>query len=169
MSLKRLFVFAVAFMLAVIPAQANKIEDRYEAERDKLFEFKSEAEGRKFVEEHSSWRAPDGFAIPYTICSDENPACVYDQVTLTLDAPFAYRGVYQAERNLAYCLSTGCDGAVQPNPILGCAWRIVITSSGSPKVDQTDTDNLETECGRLSSVERDAAQSQATQLSKHVD
>lgn len=78
--------------------------------------------------------------------------------------PLALRGDYQGQRNVAYCLSDGCDGAVMKKPITSCAWRIVIVGSGSPKVDQIDTNNLKNACGRLDETERQAAAAQAATL-----
>lgn len=62
-------------------------------------------------------------------------------------------GDYQAQRNLAYTLST----STPYNPILGCAWHMVIVESGSPQVDQSDTQNQEFFCGKLNKEERKAA------------
>lgn len=77
------------------------------------------------------------------------------------DWPGAWRGDYQGQRNVSFCLSSGCDGAVKENPVGGCAWRIIIMASGSPKVDDTDTQNHKLYCGRLTNVERAAAHAQA--------
>lgn len=78
--------------------------------------------------------------------------------------PLAWRGDYQGQRNVAFCLRDGCDGAVRTNPITGCAWRMVIVGSGSPKVDTSDTLNLKTDCSRLDAVEREAATAQAARM-----
>jgi len=59
----------------------------------------------------------------------------------------ALAGDYQAQRNLAYYLSTGADGH-SINPILGCAWRIVILKSKHAKADATDTNNKSFYCDR---------------------
>ncbi|UYO38577.1 hypothetical protein KQX62_17915 [Rhodopseudomonas palustris] len=78
--------------------------------------------------------------------------------------PLAWRGDYQGQRNIAFCLRDGCDGAIRTNPITGCAWRMVIVASGSPKVDSSDTLNLKTDCGKLDAVEREAASAQAARM-----
>lgn len=72
----------------------------------------------------------------------------------------ALSGDYQAQRNLAYTLSTGIPNDI----ILGCAWRIVIIESGSTQVDQSDTGNKTAYCGKLSEDELAAAQAQAKTL-----
>ena len=82
--------------------------------------------------------------------------------------PKAYRRDYQSQRNVAFCLSRGCDDAVVRNPILGCAWRIVIVASGSPKIDQTDTSNLKIDCSKIDKLEMQAAMSQADVLLRRI-
>lgn len=77
----------------------------------------------------------------------------------------AYSGDYQAQRNLAYTLTTG----IPNNPILGCAWRIVIVESGSESVDQSDTGNKKFDCdSKLSPEELAAAEAQAANIRKKI-
>ena len=76
----------------------------------------------------------------------------------------ALSGDYQAQRNLAYTLST----SIPFNPILGCAWRIVIVESGSSQVDQSDTGNKAFYCDKLSADELLAAQAQAEKLTRQM-
>jgi hypothetical protein len=108
----------------------------------------------------------DSAADHLGLCLSANSAanCKIDQEKFKKEYPLAYKGDYQAQRNAAYCLFTGCDGAIRQNQILGCAWRIVIIASGSPKVDGSDTANLKYNCGQLSEVEFIAAKSQASRI-----
>jgi hypothetical protein len=76
----------------------------------------------------------------------------------------ALSGDYQAQRNLAYILTTG----IPHNPILGCAWRIVIVQSGSPQVDQSDTGNKKFACGKLTTDGLAAAEAQAKKLQAKI-
>lgn len=103
-------------------------------------------------------------------CSDPagNPNCVKMVDQLGADNRKAWKGDYQAQRNVAFCLSDGCDGMLIPNRSLGCAWRIIIIGSGSPKVDSTDTGNLKVYCSRLDAAERSAAQAQAAAIFRAV-
>lgn len=39
------------------------------------------------------------------------------------------RGDYGAQRNVAFCMKTSCDGAVQIDVVAACAWRTVIVAS----------------------------------------
>lgn len=97
-------------------------------------------------------------------CSVDTASCDQTKSNFKEWLPAAYKGDYQSQRNVAYCLSTGCDGAILRKPIKGCAWRIAIVGSGSAEVDQSDTMNLEVECGKLTAVEREAAAGQATRI-----
>lgn len=77
----------------------------------------------------------------------------------------ALAGDYQAQRNLAYTLTT----STPHNPILGCAWRIVIVESGSAQVDQSDTGNKQFDCDKkLNQDEINAAKAQAKELQKKI-
>lgn len=79
----------------------------------------------------------------------------------------AKTGDYQAQRNVAYWLSGGYAGAPPLNPVLACAWRIVILESGSTSVDSTDVSNKKLYCDRkLDADGVKAAQAQARTLQK---
>lgn len=81
----------------------------------------------------------------------------------------AMAGDYQAQRNLAYWLSGGYNGAPPQNPILACAWRLVILESGSRQVDSGDVSNKQLYCDkRLAPDERKAAEAQAAKLRKSI-
>lgn len=74
--------------------------------------------------------------------------------------PTAFRGNYQGQRNVAFCLSTGCDDAVNQDYIAACAWRMVIIGAADKRMDRSDRMNLDTYCGgtRVDTTERaDAA------------
>ena len=75
----------------------------------------------------------------------------------------AMKGNYQAQRNLAYSLASTWPSG-QKNPILGCAWYLVILQSGSPKVDETDINNVKVYCSQLDDLSRIAAENQAAAL-----
>lgn len=78
----------------------------------------------------------------------------------------AFNGDYQAQRNLAYTLATG----IPHNPILACAWRIVIVESGAMQVDQSDIGNKAADCDRkLDADGITAARAQAKSLQEQID
>lgn len=80
----------------------------------------------------------------------------------------AFKKDYQAQRNVAYLLSKGND-AVFPDPIAACAWRMVITDSGSPKVDASDHANSRVFCDRIDAARRAEARSIATVIAKRIE
>lgn len=81
----------------------------------------------------------------------------------------ALAGDYKAQRNVAYWLTGGNNGTPPINPILGCAWRLVILKSGSPSVDSSDVSNKQLYCDkRLDADSRKAAEAQAEKLLKQI-
>lgn len=100
--------------------------------------------------------------------ADETTSCKKMIARLEADNRKAWKGDYQGQRNVAFCFSDGCNNMVLPNRSLGCAWRIVIIASGSPKVDSTDIGNLKVYCGKLDAAERSAAQAQAATLFRTI-
>lgn len=79
----------------------------------------------------------------------------------------AFKGDYQAQRNFAYALTS--KGWWGHNPVLGCAWRMVILVSGSSRVDETDVANKRLYCDeRLDRNGLAASQAQAEQLYRRV-
>lgn len=80
----------------------------------------------------------------------------------------ANKGDYQAQRNLAYGYSAFPYEGQQLNPLLGCAWYLVILNSGSEKIHQGDIGNAKVYCGKLSPVEQKTATQQARTIYKRV-
>jgi hypothetical protein len=102
----------------------------------------------------------------------DSAACKADQQEFLKWYPRAVRGDYQGQRNVAFMLggrSAGQPtGAIAANKITACAWRMVIVTSGSLKVNDGDTFNLKHDCGKLDDVERQAAAAQATLISSRI-
>lgn len=110
---------------------------------------------------------------PVTLClgptGEEHDMCRFHALEMRAKIwPLAWRGDYQAARNMAYCLGDSCGGAVTTNPIQACAWRIVVLVSGDPEVDQSDTRNMDRACDRLEQAERVAAEASAKRISEAV-
>ena len=75
---------------------------------------------------------------------------------------------YQAQRNLAYYLTTG-EAGVKADPVMACAWRIVILKSGHPQADASDTGNKQSDCDRkLTPEQLRQAEAQAASLVKRI-
>lgn len=83
--------------------------------------------------------------------------------------PRALRGNYDAQRNVAFCFLTGCDGAIVQDRPRGCAWRAIIIASGSPKIDTSDRANFDGSCrGKLTGSEATAFGSQYELLFRRI-
>lgn len=99
------------------------------------------------------WRPATDYLMMSTDCTsaDDPKRCQMILDIWTRDYTDAIAGKYQGQRNVAYCLTTGCDDlygtALRKNPVLGCAWRVVIINSGHLDADTTDTANLKLYCG----------------------
>ncbi len=80
----------------------------------------------------------------------------------------ALAGDYQAQRNLAFSLSSGFEG-YQQDPVEACAWRIVILKSEHSEADASDTNNKDSDCERkLSPEQLSEAEARADALLKKI-
>lgn len=100
--------------------------------------------------------------------SKQPGSCQYSRDVWVKEYGEAVKGEYQGQRNVAYCLSTGCHGAIRVNKMLGCAWRFVILESGHLSADSSDTSNLDYYCGpeNVDKAERRAAEAQSRRMLK---
>jgi len=80
----------------------------------------------------------------------------------------AMKGDYQAQRNLAYGYASWPYKGQTKNPILGCAWYLVVLHSGSPRIDQGDIGNVSVYCDKLDTKSQAAANGQARLLFKQI-
>ena len=101
-------------------------------------------------------------------CIDDNEWCKHALVQFRKWYPKALRGDYQAQRNVAFYLWEGGDGAVVKNRVASCTWRMIILSSGSTKIDDSDTGWVETCKEKLSSAEWLAVSGQLQNLLPRV-
>jgi hypothetical protein len=152
------WAIALLAALAAAPAAADPMDDIYGAPDP-------DAAARAYVEANRSPSLPDGYTLPYLACDDHE--CLMTQAKLTYELPLAYQGDYQSQRNVAYCLTFGCE-AFRPALVLGCAWRVVIQASGSVEVDDSDTLNLRDCLGRIDTLQVATAKAQAGRLFKAI-
>lgn len=78
--------------------------------------------------------------------ADSDSTCVFERGVLREQWPQALAGHYPSQRNVAFCLSNGCYGAVRVDRVLACAWRIVILGSGVPQIEDSDRANYSAAC-----------------------
>ena len=105
--------------------------------------------------------AAETFMRGFCPAGDQQVECEYNLQTFPEDYAGAVAGDYQGQRNVAFCLATGCQGAVEQRPVLACAWRKVILASAHLELDQGDFMSHRNACANLSGVEHAVAYSQA--------
>ena len=98
------------------------------------------------------------------LTGDDRQWCEMARKRFPEDYAKAWQGDYQAQRNVAYMLGRQSYGAVRVDPIEGCAWRWVISTSGHPSAGTGDTSNLQMECGKLSQTEQQIARARADRI-----
>jgi hypothetical protein len=96
--------------------------------------------------------SPDTFLAACINTSHEG-LCNATRENFTRDYKKARQGDYPAQRNVAFCLSTGCDGAVVTDATEGCAWRMVIQGTNVRK-EPTERMSYSGECGSLANGNR---------------
>jgi hypothetical protein len=78
------------------------------------------------------------------------------------ELPKARQGDYIAQREVSFCLVSGCSGAVVVDPVAACAWLNVIAIG--KKGDATDEHNLKATCSSLSDPDQAKALEQAKKM-----
>jgi hypothetical protein len=103
-----------------------------------------------------------------TICmvTSNEETCEATKQQLKQDWRKAIAGSYEAQRNIAFCLSSGCDGAMTVNPIDGCAWRMVIQASPAKK-QNTELRSYRQDC-RLGNADRRQALAKAEDMYRSI-
>lgn len=72
----------------------------------------------------------------------------------------ARQGSYIAQREVAFCLATGCHGAVRQDIVEACSWFNLVVNH--QKADVTDRVNLRIYCAHLSEEEKASAKASAS-------
>lgn len=93
--------------------------------------------------------------------------CETQKIQFAQDFKQANAGDYAAQRNVAFCLAKGCDGAVAVDKINACTWRMIIQGAPNQKTE-ADRWSYDADCGSLSNADRKAALSQAEKLFKRI-
>ncbi|TCR69984.1 hypothetical protein [Bosea sp. BK604] len=97
-------------------------------------------------------------------CPVSNEACANSKASFEQVFPLAIKGDVKALRQVALCLVSGCDGAVQAEPIAGCSWRIVVAAAVYPQVDEDDLSLMINDCKILNQTEMQSARNHAATL-----
>jgi len=114
----------------------------------------------------SAQSLPDAQAFMKGFCpaGDKKSECDYNLETFPQDYAGAVAGDYQGQRNVAFCLSNGCAGAVDQRPALACAWRKVILASAHFGIGESDFMSHRNDCGSLEGTRHAVAVSQAREI-----
>jgi hypothetical protein len=80
----------------------------------------------------------------------------------------AKKGDYQAQRNLAFGYASLPYKGQEKNPLLACAWYLVVLHSGSPKLGEGDVGNVNVYCGRLTDTSLAASTGQARVIFRQI-
>jgi hypothetical protein len=91
--------------------------------------------------------------------SQDRPYCEKQKTNLAAAWPKANAGDYMSQRGVAFCLLSGCSGAVEIDLKAACVWQIVIL--GTEKSDSSDTANFRQACRRLDAADLSDAEAQA--------
>ena len=95
--------------------------------------------------------------------------CATSQVIFAnRDWPKAWQGDYQGQRNAAFCRSNSCDGAVQLNQAEACAWRAIILAAHIDESNDTDSTNLNIDCGKLDEAGAALATTKAESMFRRI-
>jgi len=78
----------------------------------------------------------------------------------------AHKGDHGAQVTVAFCLSTGCRGAVIIDKVAACSWHIVIANSGTATV--LDGSNLKDTCRPMSEEQKTAARGLSNDLVRKI-
>ncbi|WFR94406.1 hypothetical protein [Rhizobium tumorigenes] len=80
--------------------------------------------------------------------SSNATGCESARKSWTGDFNDAIAGKNEAQTTIATCFSTGCDGAIRPDPMLGCAWRKVAMRAAHGQADARDAAGLKQYCSQ---------------------
>lgn len=115
----------------------------------------------------AEWRPPEDYL---TLSCDntkveDRKICEVERGEWIKDYRAAVAGDYQGQRNVASFLENG-GGAVRPNIVLSCAWRIVLVKSGHLDLIDLDFDIVRRQCApqKIGAAEREAAEAQARRI-----
>ncbi|NCP11369.1 MAG: hypothetical protein GW859_05335 [Sphingomonadales bacterium] len=101
------------------------------------------------------------------VCS--TALCATQQVSFERqDWPNAWKGDYEAMRNVAFCLGSSCDGAVQIDQVSSCAWRAALVELNPMEAGDLDGQQLQTECGNLTETQIQIAIRKAGELIERI-
>lgn len=98
--------------------------------------------------------------------ADEPGRCEKLKKDFTAAYTLAHEGDHGAQVIVAFCLSTGCRGAVIIDKVAACSWHIVIANSGAATV--IDGSNLKDTCRPMTEEQKTAARGLSNDLVRKI-
>jgi hypothetical protein len=98
--------------------------------------------------------------------AEEPGRCEKLKTDFTAAYTLAYKGNHGAQATVAFCLSTGCRGAVIVDKVAACSWHIVIANSGAATV--LDGSNLKDVCRPMTEEQKTAARALSHDLVRKI-
>lgn len=104
-----------------------------------------------------------------TICLNTAHAGLCETVRESFKSDYraAQAGDYSAQRNIAFCLINGCDGAVTKDPVESCAWRMIIQGTPDTK-EPTERESYRNACSGLVNADRKQALARAETMYRAI-
>ncbi|MBX4927797.1 hypothetical protein [Rhizobium binae] len=78
----------------------------------------------------------------------------------------AQKGDHAGQQTVAFCLSTGCHGAIAVDRVASCSWHLLILDSGAATV--LDRSNLRNTCRPMTPAQKDEARALAGELVRKI-
>lgn len=118
---------------------------------------------RKAIEDYRA--RPTGPYLWDCTTAERGNACLgYQARFVVTDWAAAHHGDLEAAKFVSWCLSASCGGAVEPQPVEGCAWGLYTLTSGT----KGGSDTAAQACERLSSYDLAAAKARALDLAEQL-
>jgi hypothetical protein len=88
-------------------------------------------------------------------CVPGKPHCERWTAEFKRSLALAQKGDHVAQQTVAFCLSSGCHGAVAIDRVAACSWHLIIVNSAAATV--LDRSNLRNTCRPMTPAQKDEA------------
>lgn len=95
-------------------------------------------------------------------CVPGKPHCERWTAEFKRSLALAQKGDHVAQQTVAFCLYSGCHGAVAIDRVASCSWYLVIVNSGAATV--LDRSNLRNTCRPMTPAQKDEARALSGEL-----
>ncbi|MBX8802504.1 hypothetical protein HBA92_17320 [Ochrobactrum sp. MR28] len=130
--------------------------------------FENLEEVQAYIKKNRDVKMSDGYQLSLGFCAADDVSCNLGAGQTLKDMRAAYKKDITGQRNMGSCLRSGCDGGVQKNLPLACAWRIIVLASGNPDISDTDAKYLKICLGELDALGIATTKAQAASLFRTI-